>query len=101
MALKRGMEAAAKVVVRTVPSGAEVLVDGEVVGTTPAVLTIALPREVTFRLEGYASAREVITEAGELTIKLTRKSGRPPAGRKDRSTRRSSSATSPSRSSRR
>jgi serine/threonine-protein kinase len=59
-----------KVIVRTDPSGASVVVDGRTLGTTPALLTLALPQEVFLSLKGYRTAHEVLSAPGETSIKL-------------------------------
>ncbi len=59
------------VVVRSEPTGAEVFVDDQPAGRTPAILHVALPHEVVLRHEGYHPAREVLSAPGEATIKLT------------------------------
>jgi hypothetical protein len=58
------------VIIRSDPPGATVLVDGKATGTTPALLRLALPQEVTLELEGYRLVREVIAQPGETTVHL-------------------------------
>jgi hypothetical protein len=60
----------AKVVVRSVPPGAQIIVDDQVVSVTPALLSLTLPTQIDLLLDGYKPAREVVTDPGEVTIKL-------------------------------
>jgi hypothetical protein len=63
------------VVVRSDPPGAHVVIDGRDQGSTPTILSLALPHEILLRLDGYRDTREIITRAGEFTVALTRKRG--------------------------
>jgi hypothetical protein len=58
-------------VVRSDPEGAEVLIGDKTVGTTPAVLNVALPQEIVVRHEGYRASREVLAAPGTVTVKLS------------------------------
>jgi serine/threonine protein kinase len=59
-----------KVVVRSDPAGALVTIDGRPMGPTPAILTLNLPQEVFVSMKGYRTAREVLSSAGEITIRM-------------------------------
>ena len=59
-----------QVVVRSHPSGASVTVGDKVVGTTPALLQLALPQSLAITLRGYRPTHEVVTRGGEMTIQL-------------------------------
>jgi serine/threonine-protein kinase len=62
--------AKAQVIVRSDPAGATVSIDGVNMGTTPALVRVSLPTEVHVERSGYQPAKEVLTSAGEVTIKL-------------------------------
>ncbi len=62
---------AQSVVIRSDPPGALVVVDSNPVATTPAVVPLVLPHEVTLTLDGYSPAREVVT-GSEINVHLTR-----------------------------
>ncbi|MSP63440.1 MAG: PEGA domain-containing protein [Myxococcales bacterium] len=64
------LHAPVQVVVRSVPSGAAVTVDGKPAGTTPTVVTLALPHEIALDLPGYRPLHEVITRGGEIVLEL-------------------------------
>jgi hypothetical protein len=60
-----------RVVVRSEPAGATVLVDGQARGTTPAVLELKLPQELHFALDGYLPEKAVVTAVEGPPFKLT------------------------------
>jgi Protein kinase domain/PEGA domain/Putative zinc-finger len=60
------------VILRSEPPGAVVRVDDRPVATTPAVVPLLLPHEVTLTLEGYLTARELVQNGGEVTVHLQR-----------------------------
>jgi serine/threonine-protein kinase len=62
--------ATAKVVLRSEPAGAAITIDGKPQGTTPAVLSVAVPTEFHLALKGYRPAHDVITGPGETLVKL-------------------------------
>jgi serine/threonine protein kinase len=61
-----------KVPVRSDPPGAHIFVDGAARGTTPAVLEVQVPCELSLSLSGYKPAKELVTGPGELKVKLSR-----------------------------
>jgi serine/threonine-protein kinase len=62
--------ALAKVILRSEPPGATVTVDGKPAGTTPTLLSIALPQEVYLSLDSYQPAKEIVSAPGETVVKL-------------------------------
>ncbi len=52
------------------PPGAAVVIDGKVVGTTPATLSLVLPRRITLTLAGHRPAHRLVSSAGELLVRL-------------------------------
>lgn len=61
-------------IVKSRPVGAEILVDGEPVGTTPATISVPFPenrqsvrekRLISLRLKGYREAREILCYEGD------------------------------------
>jgi hypothetical protein len=67
-------------IVKSKPTGAEILVDGESVGKTPATISVPFPenkqlvrekRLITLRLNGYREAKEVLCYEGEQARVLT------------------------------
>jgi len=75
---KPSAPATVQVVVRSDPAGATLTVDGAVVGTTPAVVKVAPPKEVQLARDGYQPTREILTGAGEVTVKLLTLAKKPP-----------------------
>jgi hypothetical protein len=61
-----------KVIVRSDPSGARVVVDDQTVGSTPALISLRLPSELELTLDGYQPARQRVQAPGEITIHLSR-----------------------------
>jgi hypothetical protein len=49
-----------------------VLIDGKVIGTTPLVVSVVLPRDVMLRRFGYRAVTRRVVEAGTLDVRLTR-----------------------------
>lgn len=73
-ALLAGCGTSGQYIVKSQPSGAEILVDGECVGKTPATISVPFPenrqlvrekRLISLRLDGYREAREVLCYEGD------------------------------------
>ncbi len=60
------------VILRSEPPGAVVSVDNQPVATTPAVVSLTLPHEVSLTLDGYQPARQVVQSPGEVTVHMVR-----------------------------
>lgn len=67
-------------IVKSKPTGAEILVDDEKYGTTPATISVPFPenkqlirekRIISLRLKGYREAKEVLCYEGEQARVLT------------------------------
>jgi len=69
------------VILRSEPPGATVIVDDQVVATTPTVVQLVLPRDVTVQLDGYRPQTQRVETPGELTLKLSAKPKARPAPR--------------------
>jgi tRNA A-37 threonylcarbamoyl transferase component Bud32 len=61
----------ASVILRSEPAGAIILVDEQAVATTPAIVQLALPHDVTVQLDGYRPQTQRVESAGELTVRLS------------------------------
>lgn len=71
----------APVTVRSVPSGAEILVDGQVAGRTPQTLELgAGTHELSLRLPGYATWRDSINVVANVALELPEIQLAPAAG---------------------
>jgi hypothetical protein len=64
------VEARAQLILRSEPPGAVVRIDDQPVATTPTVVQVTLPHDVTMELEGYRAQTERVESAGEVTVKL-------------------------------
>jgi hypothetical protein len=64
------VEARAQLILRSEPPGAVVRIDDQPVATTPTVVQLSLPHDVTMELDGYRSQTERVESAGEVTVKL-------------------------------
>jgi hypothetical protein len=60
------------VILRSDPSGAVILVDEKPVATTPAVVQLVLPHEVSLQLEGFQTTKQVVEASGEIMVPLTK-----------------------------
>jgi hypothetical protein len=69
------------VILRSEPAGATVIVDEKVVATTPTVVQLVLPHDVTVQLDGYRPQTQRVDTPGELTLKLLAKPKARPAPR--------------------
>src|SRR5207237_5507713 len=58
------------VILRSDPPGAVVIVDEQPVATTPTVVQLLLPHDVTVQLDGYHPQTQRVETAGELTVRL-------------------------------
>ena len=72
---KTALEEEVNVVVRSEPKGAQVFLNGRMIGVAPKLLKTKLPVEVMLKLDGYKDTSEVITAAGEKVVNLARKAG--------------------------
>jgi hypothetical protein len=59
-----------KVVIRSTPPGAAVILDGKQVGFTPLATSVSPPQNLTLSLAGHRSLNEVVTKEGELSFQL-------------------------------
>jgi serine/threonine-protein kinase len=59
-----------KVVIRSTPPGAAVLLDGKQVGFTPLATSVSPPQNLTLSLAGHQTLNEVVTKEGELSFQL-------------------------------
>lgn len=80
LALLAGCGTSGQYIVKSKPTGAEILVDGESVGKTPSTISVPFPenkqlirekRLITLRLKGYREAKEVLCYEGEQARVLT------------------------------
>jgi serine/threonine-protein kinase len=60
------------VILRSDPPGAVVLVDEKPVATTPAVVQLVVPQEVSLQLDGFQTAKQLVQASGEIMVPLTR-----------------------------
>jgi tRNA A-37 threonylcarbamoyl transferase component Bud32 len=58
------------VILRSDPSGAVVIVDGSPVATTPTVVQVSLPHDVTLQLDGHHPQVQHVEAPGEITVHL-------------------------------
>ncbi|TWJ19053.1 PEGA domain-containing protein [Geobacter argillaceus] len=74
LALLSGCGTSGQYIVKSQPTGAEILVDGEKLGTTPATISVDFPenkqlvrekRLISLRLKGYREAKEVLCYEGD------------------------------------
>ncbi len=74
LTLLAGCGTSGQYIVKSKPTGAEILVDGECVGKTPSTISVPFPenrqlirekRLITLRLKGYREAKEVLCYEGE------------------------------------
>lgn len=61
--------------VRSRPSGAQVIVDGQVRGLTPATLSLDLPRELLLIHDGCQPARVRVSHGGTIDVQLLLRGG--------------------------
>jgi serine/threonine-protein kinase len=87
----------AQVIVRSDPPGATVSIDGVNVGTTPALVRVPLPTEVRLERSGYQPAKEVLTRAGEVNIKLVAEVAHKSSHRPSASTKPAAAAATPTK----
>jgi hypothetical protein len=70
--------------VRSVPSGASILVGGKRVGVTPATITLDVPSSIVVTRAGYRASSIRAERAGQISVRLVRASrargSRPVAG---------------------
>jgi serine/threonine-protein kinase len=59
-----------KVIVRSTPAGAAVMIEGKQVGFTPLAVSVTPPQNLTLSLAGYQSVNEVLTGDAEVSLKL-------------------------------
>jgi serine/threonine protein kinase len=69
------------VILRSDPAGAVVMVDDQPVATTPAVVQLVLPHEVSLQLDGYLTAKQLVQASGEIMVPLTRNKSQKRAAR--------------------
>ncbi len=74
MAVLAGCGTSGQYIVKSRPAGAEILVDGEPYGTTPATISVPFPegkqpvrekRLISLRLKGYREAKDTLCYEGE------------------------------------
>ena len=74
LALLAGCGTSGQYIVKSQPAGAEILVDGKPMGTTPATISVPFPgnrqldrekRLISLRLTGYRVAQEILCYEGD------------------------------------